>query len=643
MFEDGENIKEKIIEQVINNSLLDFLPSGIIIIDAERKILKFNKSAQNILRGLDNKIQIDQKIESVSVFRNNTLIFDCETCMKENIRVLFKKGIFSNQKKKFFLEYSVVPLTTKENNVQGCLVSFENKTNELVKQEELIKILTALDNTGVAIITTDPGYNLSYVNNSAVKLWGFPSNGDMISNRNIKDLFKKESVQKLINHAKRTVNDRVFYFSEELEAKKTDGQIFPVEVKATYITNVSEKEPGITLSVIDITDQISSRNELVLAKEMAEESDRLKSAFLANMSHEIRTPMNGILGFSNLLRKKNITEELRQKYIQLINANGELLVKIIDDIIDLSKIESGQLKIIKDECNIYNLLYELNSFFEKQKSKLNKKGVSLILNEPQNKELTIETDTLRLKQVLMNLIENAIKFTSQGRVEFGFIKKGNKHIQFYVNDTGIGIPYEKQQLIFDRFLQLDYSPSREYGGTGLGLTISKNLVEMMGGQIWVESKPGEGSNFGFVIPLKEVKSLVDFKVDKDILISEEYNWKGKTILVAEDELDNYYLLEEFLKGTGVNLIWAKDGLESVQKFKKNNIDLVLLDMKMPNLSGYEAAKEMRKVNLDIPIIAQTAYALTGDKEKILLAGCDDYISKPIEMEKTLHLISKYLK
>jgi len=616
------------------------LPIALVYISVDGGIIEYNKSFKELLN-------FQEELNSKNIFeldrtKDSLIIKDLKKCLNTGELFIEKKAIIKNNGETKFIDYSIIPAVDPRKKVIGAIITIGDSSNKLVQQEELIRILTALDNTGVAIITTDRKSKLSYVNKSAVNLWGFENNGEMINRCELMDLFDNESLKKLTNHWDKMVSERVFFFADKLTAIKSDGNKIPVEVKATLINDTNEQPIGVTLSLYDISDQIESRNELVMAKEMAEESDRLKSAFLANMSHEIRTPMNGILGFANLLRKKGISDEMREKYVHLINSNGEMLVKIIDDIIDLAKIESGQLKLIDHECNINILLDEIKMFCEKQIRKSGKINVLFDLINTENEDVTINTDTLRLKQVLLNLVENAIKFTNDGTVELGYIIKGEE-INFYVKDTGIGIPYEKQNVIFDRFLQLDDSPAREYGGTGLGLTISKNLVEMMGGKIWVESKPDIGSVFKFTHPLKEVAKIDETQPIEDEIMPIDYDWSDRTILIAEDEEDNYFLLEEFLKETNVKLLWAKDGLETVEMFKNNKVNLVLLDIKIPKLSGYEVVNKMKKMNPKTPVIAQTAYALTGDKERILEAGCDDYLAKPIEIEGIFNMINKYFQ
>lgn len=382
---------------------------------------------------------------------------------------------------------------------------------------------------------------------------------------------------------------------------------------------------------------------LRMAKEKAEEADKLKSAFLANMSHEIRTPMNAIIGFSELITRKSVSEEKKDVYAQYITNSGKTLLNIIDDVIDIAKIEAGQLKIAKSVTFINVMQNEIFEYFSNEKKRIKKENIIFTKNEAINDiSFSILCDSLRLRQILGNLINNALKFTFEGIIEFGYFIPNNATILFYVRDTGIGLGEDKIPFIFDRFRQADDSTTRNYGGTGLGLAISKKLVEMMGGRIWVESEKGKGSTFFFTLPLIiPSSSLKIFEEKKDV--SNPDIFKGKTILIAEDEETNFLFLQEVLNPTRISIIRAKTGYQAVNIFKNtNSISLVLMDIKMPEMNGYQATKLIKEINPRIPIIAQTAYAMLEDKIKGTESGCDDYLSKPIKPDLLISTIKKYL-
>ncbi len=382
--------------------------------------------------------------------------------------------------------------------------------------------------------------------------------------------------------------------------------------------------------------------DLALAKKKAEESDHLKTAFLSNMSHEIRTPMNAILGFSNLLSHPEINATEKEEFVNLIKINGKNLLTLVEDIIDISKIDSGQLVIKNAPTRLHDLLMTVyESFFDdiKRRGLINLK---LYLKEGVGDEnIQILTDGHRLKQIFVNLVGNAVKFTDRGFVEFGYSMLDDQFVQFYVKDTGIGLPKGKEGDIFNRFSKYNNDKERLYGGTGIGLSIAKHLVELMGGEIWVESEPLVGTTFYFTLPFHKIESKPTGKKNHEK--NHVYNWEGKTFLVAEDEEDNFRYIEVALSLSNASLIWARDGKEAIEIFKKvNNIDLVLMDIKMPLLDGYSATREIKKIDSSVPVIAQTAYALSEEKEKSLAAGCDDYIAKPISYEDLLSTIHKFV-
>ncbi|MCW3785810.1 hybrid sensor histidine kinase/response regulator [Plebeiibacterium sediminum] len=385
------------------------------------------------------------------------------------------------------------------------------------------------------------------------------------------------------------------------------------------------------------------REKLMRAKIKAEESDVLKTSFLSNMSHEIRTPMNAILGFSNLLSHKEISSAEKEEFVNLIRINGKNLLTLVEDIIDISKIDSGQLQVKNSPVCLHEILKEVyDSFWDdiKRRGQLN---IKLYLNEGiSDKKTMILTDAFRLRQVLINLVGNGIKFTDRGFVEFGYELRNEEVLQFYIKDTGIGLPKGKEQEVFERFSKFSNDKQKMlYGGTGIGLSIAKDVVSLMGGRIWVESEEKVGSTFYFTIPYHKVSNVL-VKPEDDIPVT-KYNWEGKTFLVAEDEEDNFRYLEVALSISNASLIWARNGVEAVDIFNRiDNIDLVLMDIKMPEMDGYSATREIKLKNKNVPVIAQTAYAMSEEKEKSRLAGCDDYIAKPINYGDLLKVIHKHV-
>ena len=403
----------------------------------------------------------------------------------------------------------------------------------------------------------------------------------------------------------------------------------------------------------DITELKRTEEALIKAKEKAEESDRLKSAFLANMGHEIRTPMNGIMGFSDLLKNQTLSGEEQQLYVDIIEKSGARMLNIINDLIDISKIESGLMNVCISECNINENLEYVYSFFRHETEG---KGLkfSYITHLPPD-DAIIKTDKEKLNVVLINLIKNAIKFTSKGSIEFGYLLKPAREVselaevEFFVKDTGVGIPPEQREIIFERFRQGSESLDRSYEGIGLGLTISKSYVEMLGGKIWVESNSNNyldvsGSIFYFTIPYNPTpveKSFADHVISGR---QEESAIKKLNVLIAEDDEASEILMFRALRTISKEILKVRTGVEAIQICRMNpEIDLVMMDIKMPEMDGYEATRQIRQFNTDVVIIAQTAYALAGEKEKALEAGCNDYIAKPIRKDELHLLIKKHFK
>ncbi|MGE0090769.1 MAG: PAS domain S-box protein [Bacteroidales bacterium] len=384
--------------------------------------------------------------------------------------------------------------------------------------------------------------------------------------------------------------------------------------------------------------------KLKVAKTKAEEADRLKSAFLANMSHEIRTPMNGILGFSQLLLRGNQSKEKTDRFLDIIYNNSKQLLNLINDIIDISKIESGQITVYNTETNLNFICNDLVRIFESELEKHDKQKITLSFDKKFSDEKSVVfCDNSRITQILTNLLSNAIKFTESGSIQFGYtLTKNKKIIEFYVKDTGIGIEKKNFELIFERFKQADDRINRQYGGTGLGLTISRQLAELLGGKLWVESELGQGSTFWFTIPFIAIHSEIKNNIEntppekKDYIID-------KYILIVEDDYSSFLFLESVLEDRGAKIIWAESGLAAIEIVKQNPlISLVLMDIQLPGMSGYETTGIIKKLRPELPVIAQTANAMEGDQEKSFKAGCDDYISKPINHSLLLNKIENCL-
>lgn len=564
----------------------------------------------------------------------------------------------------------------------------------------------------------------------------------------VQSLFQM-SYNKVINHQFEEIFTEYHELCERVsEAEKRQSEL---------ILNVNNEQKHFDLSISllynnrggfkgklvvfhEITKLKNAELRIRQAKTIAEDADNLKSAFLANMSHEIRTPMNAIIGFSALLNDPAINKSERDEFINHIKNSGNTLLNLIEDIIDISKIDSNQVKLINNNCSLDKLLYELYAKHSDELVRTEKKNVELVLKGQEGrKELIIFSDCTRISQVLSNLINNAIKFTYSGKVEFGYRMRDDKTVLIFVRDTGIGIPSAKQNIIFERFGQVSTSTKREFSGTGLGLAICKNLVKLLGGKIWVDSILGKGSSFYFTLPhaIQEPSELItkpveasvfvperptepieekivspepepepaveiipeaeptpefvpgpepipepipepkpepgpipepepepepelvsmpliekipdnDFISEEEIIesvISDEdgYRFKGKHIMVLEHEEMSYLFIELILRKTDCNIVWGKTGRQGISLLENNkNIDLVIIDIQLPDIDGYKTTKLLRDIKPGIPIIAQTAFSGSAENENSIRAGCSASVAKPIKQDDLLSKMYKLL-
>ncbi len=557
-----------------------------------------------------------------------------------------------------------------ENNIYSF--SFVTDITERKKAEGIIRaselqFRTLFEQATDGIFISDKLGNLIDVNTSGFQLMGYTK--DEILKLNITDFIPVEDVDR-IKPAIETLFDKG-YINSERKFRKKNNTVFWGELSAktlsdgkiqAFIHDITERKKiheeivNKNLEYQALNEEYQSLNEelsenldriqdvntkLEEAIEKAEESDNLKSIFLANMSHEIRTPLNSIIGFSQLLEAKNLAEQKRIYYTNVIQNSGIRLGQLLNDIIDISKIETNQLSVNIQEYNILYLIQSSFTAFEKSDLLQYKTKIKLVLNFPEHlKDIIVLTDNIRFQQVLDNLISNAIKYTFEGTIEIGaelIIKSAETYMQIYVKDTGIGIPDEKKHLIFERFRQVEESKYHE--GTGLGLSISKGLMKLLKGDIWYDSELDKGSTFYITLPSTQGKKIEKIKVNTNY---ELIDLSNKTIIIAEDDFESYIYLQELLDGNNANIIHAEDGQILMDLLETHSADLILLDINMPVKTGYECLKEIKAKGIKAKIIVQTAYAMREEKENFYKEGCDGYIAKPILVKDLYAEIARVL-
>ncbi len=531
--------------------------------------------------------------------------------------------------------------TTLKDSLEKSALLISYEVRDLFTKDQLAKLdtkfNTVYDNSVDCIFLLDKK-RIVDVNNSACRLFGFEKS-DLLN----------ESIIKLVAEV---YNDNIEFSNEfesifdtvldedklnfEWKLIRSDKTDFIGEV--TIVSIINNDEYNTLVNIRDISKRKKYEKDLIAAKEKANESSRLKSMSLASMSHELRTPLNSIIGFSDLLLDEDTTEDEKEMFSKLIQTAGNSLMQLIGDIVDISKIEAGQVTIQKTLFNINSFLQEIMFTFKQAKENQNKSDIELrmVLSDKAS-DLEIETDPHRLQQIFNNLLTNSLKFIDEGFIEFGYLSITPDYIQFYVKDTGVGIDNAKKDKIFEHFGQDETTYSRNRDGTGLGLAISKSFVELLGGNIWLDSEPNAGSTFYFTIPINSNLDLFGNGFNNYI----GTNWKDKTILIADDVKENFVFLKGLLGHTGVKIIWAKNGQQAVDKCKNKNIDIVLMDIRMPVMDGLEATLLIKQENPNIYIIAQTAFASPEDEVNCKENGCDEYFKKPINHNRLFAVIKKY--
>ncbi len=565
-----------------------------------------------------------------------------------------------------------VPLKVNENVIGAIVVqSYSNKDAYTVQDKKMLEFVS--DQIGMAIFRknaeelikkSEERFELAMkASNDGLYDWDFVTNKIYFSPRwkrilgyedeELKNdlstwerLTEPEGRKASLHKLKEAIAQKIDHYNVEFKMKHKNGHWVHILSRAHLIYDNKGKAVRAVGTHFDLTKQKLAEEELKKALARAEESDRLKSAFLANMSHEIRTPMNGILGFADLLENPENTKQEINRYVGIIKKSGERLLNIINDLIDISKIEAGQMEINREN---YDLNGQINYLYDFFKPEAAAKGLKLtVVPAITDKIVMINADKEKMYAILINLLKNAVKYCPSGSIKLGYTltQKDNKPmLEFFVEDTGIGIPPDRQEAVFDRFVQADIEDKKAYEGAGLGLSITKAYVELLGGEIWLKSN-NSGTTFYFTIPFvtgNDTTENVPLEKPEEPVV--KGTPRSHKILIAEDEDISYNYLSIVLeKQNNFNLIRALNGREAVEIMKNNtDIDLVLMDVKMPVLDGYRAVEQIRTFNKEVVILAQTAFALEGDREKSLKAGCNDYISKPVARDELINKINQWLK
>ncbi|MBL6962186.1 MAG: response regulator [Bacteroidetes bacterium] len=531
--------------------------------------------------------------------------------MKENLRKLFPAV-------KNVLEKSVISKELREIEIK-----YSHLFNSMLE----------------AISVTDNSRKVINVNPQFLVLFGYEQ--EEILKKSSSLFFKNEKDFKEIGIRMQNLEEKKLLVNT-IELIKKNGESFLAEVRTYPMYNSEGVKYGNVSLIRDITESKRIESELIHAKEKAEESDKLKSAFMDNMSHEIRTPLNAIIGFSQLLSMPDLKEEEKEEFISLINSRGSDLVRIISEVLEISKIEAETIELSKDPCNLNELLAETEDKINKSLLKKERLEVNIhIAHEPKPENYLIITDIEKLRIILINLVDNALKFTHKGVVNVSFQNSTDNRdlIEFHIKDSGIGIPESKMPIIFDIFRQVDDSHTRQYGGVGLGLSICKKLIEKLGGHIIVESEVDKGTLVKFMIPHN--RHQLAEQMEKGYL--DHPDWSDKKLLVVEDNMQNYLFIEMVIKNTGIQISWAQDGKEAMDIVQKSpEFDLVLMDLQLPKMSGIEVTKNFRDHHITCPIIAQTAFNIPTHFNDMYRIEFDDYLRKPFSKEILLKTIQKHL-
>ncbi len=647
--EQPENVSNRLFNSALDNKnilqiIVDNVAIPIVVINDQLNILYFNKKAgdcalelfrEPITIGMNLwKFLPENRKEAAKRFRE-------KLSSGQAVSALIK--MTDHNRGVHWFNYNGIPVLDEEGKLDFIIVnciditSLKNIEQQVRESEEKYRSIVEIQSEMICKFRSDG--TIIFVNPSYCNFFGV-SEEEMTGTNffmNIPELIRERAKQDITNLSKKNPSQ---HFREKITFD--NGEECWISGTVTALFNQQGEIAEIQMVANDITEQQKIQSELIKAKEEAEEANRIRSVFMANISHEIRTPLNGLLGFSSILKATFYKNRTIDEYCTLIEESGQRLLNVMDDILEISAI--GSKKSVLHNTNVYlpNIINDLFEYTKRVMHENNKHGLTVKTNVPPGGPNYLTVDGVRLYQVFMKLLGNAMKFTPSGEIEFGYIPVSHNTIRFYVRDTGIGIAPEKQGFIFEPFRQGDETIARNFGGNGIGLSIAKTLVEEMGSMLMLTSELGKGSNFYFDLLLNAAEKMEEVPSVKEVK-PKKYAWGNKKILIVEDTYINYNLFKEFIKNTHAAILPAYTGLEALATVGEHpDIDLVLLDIRLPDIGGFEIARRIKKMRPGIKIIAQTAFASAKGQADAMKAGCDKYLVKPITREILLETIHNLL-
>lgn len=614
-------------------TLLDKAPEGVFV-QLDGVFVFVNTALMHLLEANSEKDLIGSKIMDVIAPQFHDAVFKRIANQNEtgNASPLMEQEYITLKGKRISVETTASPIKYEGKNAHVVFV--RNITQRKIDEEQIRKLSAAVDQSPVSIVITDLNGSIEYFNPKFTELTGYSLNETKGKTPSVlKSGFTSDNEYKNLWETIKSGN----VWKGEFKNVRKDGSTYWEAAFISPVRNINGDISHYIAVKEDISEKKQILHELIEAKNKAEESNILKSHFLTNMSHEIRTPMNGILGFLELLKDVDLTSTEREEYIEIINKSGQRLLDTINDIIEMSRIESGNLNLDKQTLNVNDVLDDLFKFFKVQ---TDKKGIALIpAFHNQKSKLFLNSDRSKLEGIITNLIKNAIKFTDNGFIELD-VKIESQTLVFSVKDTGRGIPENRQAAIFERFIQADLKNTRGHEGSGLGLSISKAYVDFLGGTIWVESEVGKGTTFYFSLPYEAIEQEVLELNSQSASLQKEDALIN--VLIVEDEEDNFQYLNIVLSKMGIHVERTTNGADTIMRMKqKHNFSFVLMDIKLPDISGIDITKEIRIFDTQTPIIAQSAYLVSGYKDSYKNDGFNDYLMKPIKKESLQQIVQKY--